>query len=213
MEVELKFLIEDKLAQERILKDRHLAEIKDEGSEEEIELKATYLDTEDMDLCKRKMAFRVRLENGSPIATLKWGGEATDGLHVRGELNVPVDESYMRYPKTDIFRGSEMYGDIEAAVGDKPLKPIMNIDCLRRQISVDTGKSISVVSLDIGTILTDTATAPITELEIELYSGDEDDMISLGRELASKYNLIPENKSKFQRGLELLGVMESTRSP
>ena len=46
MEVELKFLIEDKLAQERILKDRHLAEIKDEGSEEEIELKATYLDTE-----------------------------------------------------------------------------------------------------------------------------------------------------------------------
>ena len=33
-------------------------------------------------------------------------------------------------------------------------------------------------------------------------------MISLGRELASKYNLIPENKSKFQRGLELLGVME-----
>ncbi len=28
MEVELKFLIEDKLAQERILKDRHLAEIK-----------------------------------------------------------------------------------------------------------------------------------------------------------------------------------------
>ena len=30
MEVELKFLIEDKLAQERILKDRHLAEIKDE---------------------------------------------------------------------------------------------------------------------------------------------------------------------------------------
>lgn len=101
-----------------------------------------------------------------------------------------------------------MYGDIEAAVGDKPLKPIMNIDCLRRQISVDTGKSISVVSLDIGTILTDTATAPITELEIELYSGDEDDMISLGRELASKYNLIPENKSKFQRGLELLGVME-----
>ena len=61
MEVELKFLIEDKLAQERILKDRHLAEIKDEGSEEEIELKATYLDTEDMDLCKRKMAFRVRL--------------------------------------------------------------------------------------------------------------------------------------------------------
>ena len=58
MEVELKFLIEDKLAQERILKDRHLAEIKDEGSEEEIELKATYLDTEDMRSVQKKDGFQ-----------------------------------------------------------------------------------------------------------------------------------------------------------
>lgn len=39
MEVELKFLIEDKLAQERILKDRHLAEIKDEGHKRRLSLK------------------------------------------------------------------------------------------------------------------------------------------------------------------------------
>ena len=208
MEVELKFLVEDKLAQERILKDRHLAEIKDSGSEEEISLKATYLDTEDMDLCKKKMAFRVRLENGSPIATLKWGGGATDGLHVRGELNVPVEDSYMESPRIDIFKGSEIYEDIKLAVGDKPLRPIMEMECLRKQIAVDTGKSISVVSLDIGNILTDRGTAPIAELEIELYSGDKDDMVALGRELAAKYNLVPENKSKFQRGLELMGMIE-----
>lgn len=208
MEVELKFLVEDKLAQERVLKDRHLAEIKDNGSEEKLCLKATYMDTEDLDLCKKKMAFRVRLENGRPVATLKWGGAADNGLHVRDELNVCVSDDFIRNPVLDVFKGSEIYPQICDASSGKPLRAIMEIDCIREQISVDTGKSLSVVSLDIGQIVTEKGSAPINELEIELYSGDKEDMIELGRELAAKYNLKPENKSKFQRGLELLGIAE-----
>ena len=206
MEVELKFLIENKLAQERIFKDKHLVEIMDEGTEEQLRLEATYFDTEDFDLCNRKIAFRVRMENDKLVATLKWGGAAVNGLHVRGELNVPVEVSYVNNPQIDVFKGSELYGELKSAVGNKPLKPIMNINCLRKQMAVDTGKSISVVSLDIGEIVTDKKVLPITELEIELYSGDKDDMVKLGQELTLKYNLVPENKSKFQRGLEILGV-------
>lgn len=206
MEVELKFLIDNKLAQERILRDKHLAEIKEDGTEEELCLQATYFDTEDFDLCSRKIAFRVRMENEKPVAALKWGGAAKDGLHIRGELNVPVEASYLKAPNIDIFEGSELYDQLRDAVGDKTLKPIMNINCMRKQMAVDTGNSISVVSLDIGEIVTDRASLPITELEIELYSGDKDDMVRLGQELTLKYNLIPENKSKFQRGLELLGI-------
>ena len=206
MDVELKFLIENKLAQERILKDKHLTEIRDEGTEEELCLEATYFDTADFDLCSRKVAFRVRMENNRPVATLKWGGAAKDGLHVRGELNVPVEASYLENPGIDIFEGSELYDDLRAAVDGKALKPIMNINCLRKQMAVDTGKSISVVSLDIGEIVTDKGVLPVAELEIELYSGDKDDMVMLGQELAFKYNLVPENKSKFQRGIELLNI-------
>ncbi len=208
MEVELKFLVEDKLAQERILKDAHLAEIKDCGSDEEICLKATYMDTENLDLCRKKMAFRVRLENERPVATLKWGGAAENGLHVRGELNICVSDDFIINPTLDVFKGSEIYPQIYEAAADKKLKAIMEINCTRRQISVDTGKSLSVVSLDIGEIITEKGIAPVNELEIELFSGDKQDMIDLGRELAAKYNLKPENKSKFQRGLELLGISE-----
>lgn len=206
MEVELKFLIEDSLARDRILKDNHLATIADEGSQEEIELKATYFDTDDLDFCKQKIAFRVRFENDKLIATLKWGGEVKDGLHVRGELNAPVDLSYIENPKLDIFKDSEIYDEIKSLRGDKPLKPIMEINCLRKQMTVDTGLSIDVVSLDIGEIVTPKGNAPIAELEIELYSGDKDDMVALGRELAAKYNLQVGEKSKFQVGLELLGI-------
>lgn len=205
MEVELKFLVEEDIAREKILGDKHLAEIMDAGSLEEIQMNAVYYDTENLDLCNNEIAFRIRRENHHPVATLKWGGKVENGLHMRGELNVTVSEEYANNPTLDIFKGSEMYDAIDKAVGSKPLKPLMEANCLRKQMRVDTGKSISVVSLDVGEIVTAKGTAPISELEVELYSGDEQDMIALGRELATKYNLREGAKSKFKVGLELLG--------
>ena len=46
--------------------------------------------------------------------------------------------------------------------------------------------------------------APISEMEIELYSGEEEDMKALGDDVAEKYGLIAENTSKFKRGLDLM---------
>lgn len=211
MEVELKFLVEDQIARERILSDKHLAEIMDEGSLEEIDMSAVYFDTADLDLCNNEIAFRVRRENGQPIATLKWGGNVENGLHMRGELNVSVSEEYAKNPNLSIFKGSEIYEEIEKAACDKPLKPLLEANCVRKQMRVDTGKSISVVSLDLGEIVTSKGNAPISELEVELYSGDEDDMIALGRELATKYNLKEGAKSKFRVGLELLGYKKENK--
>ena len=205
MEVELKYLVEEPLARDRILKDKHLEEIMDEGSLEEIEMSAVYFDTEDLSLCKNEIAFRVRRENSQPVATLKWGGKVENGLHMRGELNVSVNEEFAANPYVDIFKGSEIYDAIKRAAGDKPLKPLLEANCLRKQMRVDTGKSICVVSLDVGEIVTAKGVAPISELEVELYSGDKEDMIELGKELATKYNLREGAKSKFRVGLELLG--------
>ncbi len=205
MEVELKFLVEEPIAREKILGDKHLAEIMDEGSLEEIQMRATYYDTEDLALCKAGIAFRIRRENEQAVATLKWGGKVEGGLHMRGELNVNVDEEYAKNPTLSIFKGSEIYDAIEEAAGDKPLSSLLEANCTRKQMRVDTGKSINVVSLDVGEIVTAKGTAPISELEVELYSGDKEDMIALGRELATKYNLVEGAKSKFQVGLELLG--------
>lgn len=204
MEIELKFLVEDKLARDRILEDNYLAPLVQEGSREEIQMKATYFDTWDMDLCREKMALRVRFENGNPVTTLKWGGSSENGLHVRGELNVHVDESFVDSPDLHVFRGSDIYDDIIRIAGGKKLVPIMDVDYLRRQMMVDTGKSISVVSLDVGQVITSKGTYDISELEIELYSGDCDDMIEMGRRLAAKYNLKESDTSKFQRGLNIL---------
>lgn len=206
MEIELKFLVEEELTRERILQDDHLRKLAGEEALEVIPMKAVYYDTAEKDLLKKMYAFRVRYEDVRPVATMKWGGGVEEGLHQRGELNVTVNEVFSECPNVDIFKGSEIYEEIAEAVGEKPLIPVMEMEFVRKQMHVDTGKSISVVSFDEGEIRTAGGTAPISEVEVELYSGDQDDMIALGKELAAKYNLTPGNKSKYQRGLELLGL-------
>lgn len=206
MEIELKYLVKDEFVRDKILSDAHLEAMMQKDSYEEIHMQATYLDTEELDFLKAKIAFRIRMENDRYVATIKWGGGSEGALHARGELNVMVDDNYIKDPNVEIFKGSEIYDQLNAMSAHKCLIGLMTTDCIRKQIMVDTGKSISVISLDVGEIITDFGTAPISELEVELYSGDEDDMIALGEELAAKYNLEPGIKSKFRVGLELMGL-------
>lgn len=204
MEIELKYSLGDDLAKDRILKDKHLIEIKDPEADEIIQMKAIYYDTAESDLQRLHIALRARYENERIIVTLKWKGSVQDGLHVRGELNVPAGQDYLENPTVEVFRGSEIFEELEAAVAGKKLIAVMEMDFLRKSIQVDTGASISVISVDEGFIRTSKGDEEILEVEVELYSGDQQDMIALGEELASKYNLIRCDKSKYQRGLELL---------
>lgn len=206
MEIELKYLFEDEASKNEIFEDKHILKIKDEGSETVTAMRAIYMDTEDGALRKKEMAFRVRFEGAKTVATLKWGGSAEEGLHMRGELNVAVEEDFINEPSLEVFRGSEIFDDIMEAVCDSKLVPVMEMNYVRREVRVDTGLSIDVISLDEGEIVTKNGCLPIAELEIELYTGDKDDMVALGRKLEEKYHLKRGNRSKYQRGLELLDL-------
>lgn len=207
MEIELKYLVEESFARDRIFNDQHLLALTDGNGPETIPMKAVYLDTEDRQLLKQEIAFRVRFEDERLVATVKWGGGVENGLHTRGELNVTVDEAFLSAPSLEVFRGSTVYEEVGPLLEGKTLHPVMEMEFVRKQMHIDTGKSISMLSYDEGEIRTVGGNAPISELEIELYSGDQEDMIALGEELASKYNLKPGNRSKYQRGLELLGIL------
>ena len=207
MEIELKYLFEDETSKDAIFNDKYIQKIMDKGSEAMIPMRAIYLDTAEGALMKKEMAFRTRFEGAKCVATLKWGGSAEDGLHIRGELNVAVEENFAKNPTIEVFRGSEIYDEIAAAVGGAKLIPVMEMNYVRREVRVDTGASINVLSVDEGEIKTQKGNLPILELEIELYTGDKEDMIALGRKLEEKYRLKRGNRSKYQRGLELLGFV------
>ncbi|MBR4020486.1 MAG: CYTH domain-containing protein, partial [Firmicutes bacterium] len=174
--------------------------------EETIAMYAVYFDTEDRRLLKEGIAFRIRREGCSLQATLKWNGSSEDGMHKREELNVAVDNpEKLHAPDIDIFAQSDMGEALLDIVGAEPLVPLMEVDSVRHQVRIDTGKSISELSVDRGEVRAGEKSAPILELEIELFSGEEADMAVIGETLAEKYGLQASNISKFKRGLDLIG--------
>ncbi|MGN0659988.1 MAG: inorganic triphosphatase [Emergencia sp.] len=205
MEIELKYLIDNESVIDRIFEDPYLEKIKDRKTEEEIEMHAVYFDTEDRRLYREGIAFRVRKEGSKVVATLKWNGSSEDGMHKREEINVPVsDEEKLHTPDIRIFDQSEMCEVLTRVVGQRQLMPLMDIYFRRRQVRVDTGRSICELSVDRGKIVCCGKTAPISELEIELYSGEEEDMKALGDKVCEKYHLKAEDTSKYKRGLDLM---------
>ncbi len=205
MEIEMKYGIGDRETAKDLWEDEYLLGMEEKDSRENVYMKAAYFDTDDYILSKNDIAFRVRMEGSRIVASLKWKGDSVDGLHTREEINVPVtDEACFIMPDPEIFKESDIGRDMIALVGGKPLHSLLETRFLRSRMRIDTGKSICEVAIDEGEIVTDYGNLPICELEIELFSGDQEDIRRLGDSLAEKYGLTIENRSKYARGLTLL---------
>lgn len=200
MEKEYKYLLSDETVFDQIVAEcKYLPLGKD--AVELIDMKAIYFDTPEHDLLKQGVAYRIRHENERITATIKWDKDVRDGYHIREEFNLVVnDERYAENPNIEMFRSSDAYEVLLTAAGDKKLGMTVGMEYQRRQFKVDTGKSISCISVDNGVIHhIDGHDVPVLELEIEWYYGDEDDFMKLASEIQQKYQLAGENISKLQR--------------
>lgn len=206
MEIEMKYGIGDKETAASIWDDEYLLSIEESDTREKILMKAAYFDTEDFVLSKNDIALRVRMEGTRIVATLKWRGKNEGGLHIREEVNVPVDdEACFIMPDPQIFKESEIGQEVIALIGFKKLHSIMETNFVRSRFRIDNGNGIMEVSLDNGQIITDKGTDPICEIEIELFSGEQGALEAVTKIIAEKYGLEPETRSKYARGLALLG--------
>ena len=205
MEIEMKYGIGDKEIAKSIWEDEYLLSMEEKDSRERVYMKASYFDTDDYILSKNDIAFRVRMEGARIVASLKCNGSSVEGLHTREEINVPVkDEACFIKPDPEIFKESDIGRGMIALVQGKSLHSLLETRFLRSRMRIDTGKSICEVAIDDGEIVTDFGSLPICEMEIELFSGDQDDVLRIGKALAEKYQLTAEDRSKYARGLELL---------
>jgi len=204
MEIELKYLLKDRAQADRIFSDEAVKQAEDEKSFETIDMHSVYYDTAAHDLTEAGIAVRVRKEGDLYVATMKDRGESAEGMHRREEINVRLsDDRMITSPELSIFSESSEYERILGITGGKKLVPVLEMKFERRQVRLDTGGSISELSADDGRIIAGEKSLPLMELELELYSGSEQDMEDFGRDLAERYGLVPEDKSKFQRGYEL----------
>ncbi|MDO4834069.1 MAG: CYTH domain-containing protein [Bacillota bacterium] len=201
MEIELKYGVPDGTAAEEIWANELFKEFEEPDSREELHLHSKYFDTADRSLARNDIAYRVREEGGNYVAALKWKGHSEDGLHVREEINVPADNDSA---DPEVFRESKVGSQVMELIEDKQLDCFLETTVCRRQFRIDTGKGIFEISIDSGEITAGCGSCPIEEVEVELFSGETEELVSIGNLLQKKYNLIPENESKYARGIRLI---------
>ena len=207
MEIELKYKVESVEKYEKILSDMWVRSHAEFAEPEVVRMKAAYFDTEDHTLIRHNVAFRIRSEGDRTLATLKWcdDDESVSGLYIRSEINIPVvDQACFFHPDPSIFNESTEGKDLLDLIDERPLSNVFDMIFTRKRFRIDYGQSILELALDDGVIVAGDESTAIRELEIEIYSGNKEDLLVVGKKIADRYNLVPELKTKFARGVELL---------
>ena len=211
MEIELKYGIGSKDTAIRIWKDPYLKSIEEPDTRETLTMKGVYFDTEDHDLMKNDIALRIRQEGSRIVAALKWNDNSEGNLHKREEMNVAVtDEAQLERPNIVVFEDSDIGKDLIKLVGGKKLKKMMVVDVVRRRFRVEENNTLMEISIDTGEIITEKGNEPVLEIELELFTGEDSQLMDLGNRLAEQYGLVSEKRSKYLRGIRLLGVDTGT---
>jgi triphosphatase len=209
MEIELKYKIGSVELFEKILSDTWIRSHAEYAEPESIRMKAAYFDTEDYILIRHNVAFRIRSEGERTLATLKWSddNDGISGLYIRSEINIPVsDQACFFHPDPSIFKESAEGKDLLDLLDGSPLINVFDMVFTRNRYRIDYGHSILEIALDDGVAVAGQESIPIRELEIEVLSGNKEELLAVGKKLADKYSLEPELKTKFARGVELLNI-------
>ena len=201
MEIELKFNIHSDQVADAIWQNELFASIEEADSRDEMCLDARYYDTADYSLSKAQIAYRVRKEGERWVAALKWSGTNEGALHSREEHCVPVFDNK---PDVSIFAQSDMGDELMRITGGRELECIFKTQVHRKMFRIDTGTSIFEISIDSGRVITPYGQEPINEVEIELYSGETEELIEIGKKLTDKYELTIAEDSKYARGINLI---------
>jgi triphosphatase len=182
------------------------------GAGKPIELANVYIDTPDCALAEAKSALRLRRTPEQWLQTYKTLGKSVAGLSNRQEWEQPVAGEALEIDallqECDDDQARET---LERAAPD--LIALFKTDFRRIVWDMEREGSMIEVALDRGKIIAqvdgETRHAEISELELELKSGDVSALSNLAAELRGAFpDLVPEDSSKAERGY-LLRTRES----
>lgn len=200
MEIEVKFRLDDPAVFTALTEIDRLGPYTLHPADESEHQRNTYYDTADGVLRAARYGLRIREVNGCSIATLKGPNQGSGGLHQRAEWEVAAQS-----PDPSTWPPGVARDHALALLGDRALAPFLSIETMRRHIYAHIGgRAIAEISLDEGTITVGARREAFLELEIELLpAGAPDDLATLVAALQERYTLIPEPRSKLERGLAL----------
>lgn len=205
MEVELKLLLDPQL-KDALLRHPLLA---GEGSvtPEQHTIVDTYFDTPDLQLRRRHAGLRVRRVDGGWLQNIKTDGSAVGGLHARQEWESPVKGpqpqlNLLRHVVDDKRTRRQVLG---APALKKRLAPVFSTEVQRTSWDLHLAQGDDIAcALDQGSIACGDAQVPVSELELELKSGNPAHLYELALALQHDFPLHLGPQSKADRGYALL---------
>lgn len=206
LEIEAKLGIPDEATFQRLLEAEDLAGFC-LGSSSVADLYDQYLDTPSMALLSQGYGCRIRQHGTDYLATLKSVGGASGAIHRRTEHEVALQGPL---PPHDWPPGRARALALQLC-RNEPLIAFIEVTQTRHSRPLYTPeRTVAELSLDRGQIVTGSARGQATSfllLEAELLDeGRENDLETLVRELQTVWRLVPERRSKFERGLAQLGL-------
>ena len=160
-----------------------------------LQMETVYYDTPEGGLSSLHYTLRRREENGRSICTLKV--PAPEG----GRLELETECS-------DIMKAIDTLCQLGApenfsALVSKGLIPVCGARFTRQAIDISLPNARVELALDSGVLLGGSASVSLCEAEVEFKEGSLEEANCFAQELAQRYDLSLEPRSKFQRALAL----------
>lgn len=169
-------------------------------------LVSVYYDTPDAVLARAGVALRVREARGRWVQTVKGGGASAAGLHLRDEL-----EWRLASPEPDpaLLTGTPFEELFASATVSGRLAPVFVTDFERaiRPLAWPDGTRAE-LALDQGSVQAGARSEPISEMELELKSGDATRLFELAQALSADLPLRLGHASKAERGYVLARIVK-----
>jgi inorganic triphosphatase YgiF len=164
-----------------------------------------YYDTPGLELQQSGMALRLRRSGRQWLQTLKGGGGVQGGLHQRNEWEMPVRGPALDFSLPQV----EEWKHILPKHLRKNLQPVFVTDFSRNSRMLSWQGAEIELCMDQGEISTEKASAPICELELELISGEPQQLFGLALAILDIVPFELESISKAEQGFRLMsGVAE-----
>ncbi len=157
-------------------------------------LYSVYYDTPDLDLREHAMALRLRRVGKQWIQTLKGAGQASAGLHQRSEWETPVSSEQLDFDALKACGGKLPRGV------QGQLQPVFVTDFSRNLRLLNFEGAEIELCMDSGEIRAGQASCPISELELELKSGEPQQLFRLALALLDIVPVTVEHTNKAEYG-------------
>ncbi len=169
-----------------------------------VAFETTYYDTAQRLLQQNGFAYRIRKSANGYTATVKNRGTDGGGLFTRNEWNRAVDSDA---PCAGVFLDLPVGKLLADIVGRHEMVPIFTtiVNRASAMYSPEEGCEIE-LSADIGEIICQGKSEEICEIELELKKGPVRCIFETAEKLAAVCPLLPEEYSKYLRGLRLAGL-------